>query len=143
MSNTLKKIMHDYLNEGASEIRPRVISEMFFSGQELGCPQLPLQPVDISQWEVVTDPNRFKREFEFNTFPEFKAFLELVLEYQEEVGHHGKVVLDGLKVLVEVYTHDVNDITELDQEYVQALDHIFRDVQDYFLTNGNDDNGWG
>ena len=143
MSITLKEIMHDYLSESENNSHPRVISEMFLTSTGGGFAGLPLQPVDFSQWEIVSDPNRFKREFEFNTFPEFEEFLKSVLGYQEEVGHHGKLVLDGLKILVEVYTHDVNDITELDQEYVQALDHIFRDVQDYFLTNGNDDNGWG
>jgi pterin-4a-carbinolamine dehydratase len=143
MSGSLTKIMHDYLNEGKGDFRPRVITEMFFTPTASGCPELPLQPVDLSQWEVVSDPNRFKREFEFNTFPEFKVFLDEVLEHQEEVDHHGKISLDGLNILVEVYTHDVNDITELDQEYVRALDQIHRDVQDYFLTDKNDDNGWG
>ena len=143
MSVTLSKIMQQYLSEGDDDMRHRVISETFFIPGELGCAGVPLQPVDFSQWEIVTDPNRFKREFEFNAFPELKSFLGDVLEYQEEVGHHGKIILDGLSVLIEVYTHDVNDITELDQEYVEAVENIHRDVQDYFLTDENDDNGWG
>ena len=143
MSVTLSKIMQEYLNEGDNNKRYHLISEAFFVPRNTGCIDVPLQAVDYSQWEIVTDPNRFKREFAFNAFPELKAFLDEVLEYQEEVGHHGKIVLDGLSILIEVYTHDVNDVTELDQEYVEAVENIHRDVQDYFLTDENDDNGWG
>jgi pterin-4a-carbinolamine dehydratase len=142
MSITLSKIMHDYLNEGDKTNPSCIISETFLVPMSAGCSELPLQPIDFSQWEIVSDPTRFKREFKFATFPEFKGFLDEVLDYQEEAGHHAKIMLEGLQVLIEVHTHDVNDITELDQEYVQAVDQIYRDVQDYFLTDGNED-GWG
>lgn len=91
------------------------------------CPVLP-QP---SQWEVVSDPTRFMKKFEFASFKEMQNFLNEVLLYQEQIQHHGKITIDSLDIIIEVYTHDVNDITELDQEYVHEVENILRDTQFY------------
>jgi pterin-4a-carbinolamine dehydratase len=75
------------------------------------------------------------KTYEFDDFRKMHAFLNEVLGYQEQVGHHGKITVDHREIIIEVYTHDVNDVTELDQEYVQSVDLMHQDVQHYFLTD--------
>jgi 4a-hydroxytetrahydrobiopterin dehydratase len=93
----------------------------------------PIKAAQPSQWEVVSDPNRLMKTFEFESYFELKAFVSEVLSYQEQIGHHGKLTVNYRDVIVEVYTHDVNDVTELDKEYAQMADQIHQDVQFYFM----------
>jgi 4a-hydroxytetrahydrobiopterin dehydratase len=79
------------------------------------------------------------RTFEFQTFEEMSMFLAEVLAYQEELQHHGKITVDHRKIIIEVYTHDVNDVTEIDKEYTGVIDNILKDVE--YAIQANDDDG--
>ena len=88
-------------------------------------------PVQVCEgrWETVTDPTRYKKEFKFNN-PQFLIdFINEVLAYQENIQHHGKITIDHDNVIIEVYTHDVNTVTELDQEYIHEVDNIYIDAE--------------
>ena len=91
---------------------------------------VPVMP-SVCNWTVHTSPERFYTEFEFQNQNQVLAFLAEVLRYQNEVNHAGVQRIEDNKVSVEVYTHDVNKITELDQEYKQQVDFIYRDVLDF------------
>ena len=108
-----------------------------FVGMPMSKPNCPIVPKK-DMWEKVSDPNRLMRKFNFESFNEMASFLDEVLKYQEDVSHHGKISIDHRDVTVEVYTHDVNDITELDLEYATALDQIRQDVE-YFRYSHEDD----
>ena len=82
-------------------------------------------------WERMSDPERLGKTFEFKNHHEYKSFLAELLEYETQTGHYGKVILEFPKVHVEVYTHDVNGITNLDLEYAAEMDDIRRDVAYY------------
>ena len=121
----LKEIMSGYFEEQDTFKVP-------FS-TPAGLPQTPPIIVSKCAWEIVSDPNRLMREFEFEDYRTQKAFIDELLQYQEQTQHHAKITLDYRKVIIEVYTHDVNDVTELDIEYTRMADAILVDVQDYFL----------
>jgi len=91
--------------------------------------------VSVSTWEIVTSPNRLMKTFDFDNFKAMKAFLDELLNYQEEVGHHAKLTVDARKVIIEVYTHDVDDVTELDTEYAAMADAIDEDVKHFIMIN--------
>ena len=122
----LKEMMADYFDETQSSSPD--ISINFKRGDET--------PIKVTKnmWEVVASPNRLKREFVFENYQAQKSFLDELLSYQENVQHHAKITVDYRAVIIEVYTHDVNDVTELDQEYAKMADEIFEDVKHYFLT---------
>ena len=128
----LSEVMSGYFDDAASESSSTI--SINFSGNR----DVPVK-VTKNMWEVVTSPNRLKREFELQDYQTFKAFLDEVLEYQESMQHHAKITIDHYAVIIEVYTHTVNDITELDQEYSKTVDQIFEDVGHYFLSD--DSNG--
>jgi len=123
----LKDIMGEYLDSNDSGKKTLLESMPWSTGPASECPISP----SPSQWEIVSDPTRFMKKFEFASFPRLKNFLSEVLEYQEHIQHHAKITIDYLSVTIEVYTHDVNEVTEIDQEYVHEVENILRDVQHY------------
>ena len=60
-----------------------------------------------------------------------KNFVNEILEYEDQVNHHGEVTIEHNKVLIEVFTQDLNCVTELDYEYAKMSDAIFHDVGHY------------
>ena len=82
-------------------------------------------------WEVHDSPERFSRKFRFESKSRVLDFVKEILTYENSVGHDGVHKIDGLEVTVEVYTHDVNRITNIDQEYTQSVDAIYKDVLDF------------
>jgi len=124
----LRDIMGEYLDASDSSNKKTLLESMPWAPAQ--APECPISP-SPAQWEVVSDPTRFMKKFEFDSFPSLKNFLDEILVYQEQIQHHAKITIDHMSVNIEVYTHDVNDITEIDQEYVHEVENILRDVQHY------------
>ena len=87
--------------------------------------------VEKPDWEVLENPQRLKKSFRFQSSKKLLQFLFEVLKYEEKVNHSGSILIEGKMVSVEVYTHDVDSVTELDIEYSREVKEIYRDVQDY------------
>ena len=85
--------------------------------------------VEKSTWEYLKDPERMRKSFEFKSPKALRHFVEDLMDFQEEFGHHGKILIDEKTVKVEVYTRGVDRITGLDKEYSKACDEIFIDAQ--------------
>ena len=119
----LTEIMSDYF--GKEKATPSID---FLSGVVLQ--KSPIVPVSFT-WERVSDPSRLMKVYEFGSHLEMSNFTQEMLLFQEDMGHYGKLTIDFPKVIVEVYTHDVNDITELDTDYAKAADQIRQDVTYY------------
>ena len=90
----------------------------------------PIQPKTFS-WEVHDSPERFSKTFNFQERERLIDFVGEVLAYEDEANHHGTIKISFNEVIVEVYTHDVNRITELDKEYVNTIDQIYGDVLNF------------
>ena len=88
---------------------------------------MPVSP-QLCRWTIHESPERFSREFKFSSKSRLADFVREVLVYEESFGHDGTIKIDGTNVVIEVYTHDINRITELDQEYTKQIDHIYEDV---------------
>ena len=89
--------------------------------------ELPIAP-SRSEWELMEDPIRLGRLFEFKSREQLMFFLDEILEYENVTGHNAKIIINGMIVMIEVYTHDVNNVTELDTEYAQTTDEIYTDA---------------
>lgn len=90
----------------------------------------PISPVK-KDWEVVESPRRLMKKYEFKDDLSVQSFVTEMLEFQRSFGHHAKFIVESDAVIIEVYTHDVNDVTEMDLEYAKAADQIMRDVYYY------------
>ena len=86
---------------------------------------LPIKsPVSLN-WKYKTDPRRLVRMFEFSYEEKYNAFILDVLEHQAETGHHGRLTCQYPKVKIEVWTHSLNDVTEIDSEWAQTVNEIY------------------
>ena len=125
--------MHTYFEEASPLNERRILDEA-----SLCIPDEVPVAVSVTTWEIVTSPNRLMKTFEFDDFNGLKAFLDELLNYQENVGHHAKLIVDARKVVIEVYTHDVDDVTELDTEYAAMADAIQEDVKHFITFNSGE-----
>ena len=91
---------------------------------------LPVSPSSTS-WKIVSSPNRLMKTYKFDSFSFFMAFLDELLRYQESLQHHAKLTVQDREVIVEVWTHTVEDVTEMDKEYAKTCDSIYADARDY------------
>ena len=122
---TVSELLSSYfIDENRKESRHHigVLSESLHS--------LPVAPSSC-EWEVHSTPERFAKTFDFPSKKSIASFIQEILSYEAFVGHDGTHKIDGSKVTVEVYTHDINRITEIDQEYAKHVDDIYRDVLDF------------
>jgi len=89
---------------------------------------LPIEPKKET-WERSEDPESLRRIFELSSTQKLIYFLEDVIQLQEEMGHHGKLLVEGNKVLAQIFTHNLNQVTELDIEWAAKVDEIYEDVE--------------
>ena len=82
-----------------------------------------------SDWEVVESPERLMKDYKFSSRSNALEFLRQLLLFEDSINHHAKISIDFDEVRIEVYTHDIQKVTELDTEYAQVADQIFFDVE--------------
>ena len=123
---SVKNLMKEYFSPDEMSPKRAIIPGTLY---EHSMP-LPVVP-DKFEWKVVSDPERFMRRFEFSSREAAKDFVVEILHMEDQLGHHGKITIEGTQVDVEVHTHTVDCITELDQDYVHQVDQILEDVNHY------------
>ena len=90
----------------------------------------PIRP-NQCEWEVFESPERFSKNFKFSSRKRLLDFVSEVLALEDEINHHGEIIINFDEVTIAVYTHTVNRITEIDQEYTRHVDNIHKDVLDF------------
>lgn len=120
----LKILMEGYLQESTPE---KIQSSLFGKIDK----EFPVQVKKNPDWKKVENPERLERVFSFDNENQVIQFLFEVIKYEKQSNHNGKLITQGKSVTVEVYTHTVESITELDIEYAKELSDIYSDVKDY------------
>ena len=100
--------------------------------------ELPVHPKTFD-WTILSDPERIGKKFEFDDFKTLFSFVLNLLKYQEEINHHGDIYVEHRSVSVEIFTHDVNAVTEIDLEFAKFCDSLFDDVQYHFIGKNHND----
>ena len=124
MKTNLNAMMSEYFDKAERTAQTVYASRVFnlTEGSEL-----PVAP-SHSEWELLKEPSRLGRTFDFKSREQLKFFLDEIFDHEDLTGHQGKIIIDGNTIMIEVFTHDVNDITELDTEYSRAADEIYGDA---------------
>lgn len=69
--------------------------------------------------------DRLKKSIEFSNFQEAMRFLNQVADIAEELQHHPDFRLHSYnKVEIEIYTHDVEKVTDKDQILAGHIDQL-------------------
>ena len=90
--------------------------------------ELPVR-ADTSKWKTKEAPERLCKQFKFSNEVQVMKFIRDILLYERKKKHHGKVTFEQLGVSVEVYTHGIDRVTELDIEYAKECDDIFKTIK--------------
>ena len=76
--------------------------------------QLPPLLAQLSkEWEIVEE-HHLKKEFRFPNFQKALDFTNQVGKIAEKEGHHPDIYLSWGKVVLEIWTHKINGLTESD-----------------------------
>ena len=79
-------------------------------------------------WEVVESPRRLLKSYTFTSPEHRKRFLIEFMEEQDQMHHHARMTIDENEIHVEIYTRDLNTITESDHHLARLADLIFTDT---------------
>ena len=88
---------------------------------------LPIQPKKLEGWTIQESPKRYSRMFKFGDETKFNSFIMDILELQSETQHHARMTIQYPQVKLEVWTHTLKDITEIDTEWCEKANDIFGD----------------
>lgn len=88
--------------------------------------ELPIIPTE--RWVRSGDPKVLTKTFKFRRHNDRDAFVMFCFKYEAEVGHHARLIIEADSVKVELKTHGVDQVTELDKEYATFCEHTFKDL---------------
>ena len=89
---------------------------------------LPVKAKKILDWKVKDNPPRYVKKFTFKSHGNFLNFMIAVFQYENNVKHNAKITVGYPEVIFEVWTHTLNEITDMDKEYCREVDHIYREL---------------
>jgi len=119
----LQSIMKNYLNDKESSNSKTDVFGLVVESNH----GVPIE-VDQSTWGRLQQPERLIKKFIFEDVGTRNWFIKELIEDEAQSGHHGNILIQGMEITVEVWTHDVDAVTELDLEYASRCDDIFNDV---------------
>jgi len=93
-------------------------------------PELPVEP-NTSEWQEVSDfyKTSLVRTFTFDRDKHLRFFVNEILKTAEEIMHHPRLSVEKMKVQVELYTYDINEVSEQDLRMAKFIDEIFDDIK--------------
>ena len=118
----VSSLMEDYFS---NRPRSKAPEGVIFENRNNDIPVVPKKKA----WEHLERPDAMQRLFSFENAKELVFFLEDIIQMQEEMRHHGKMLVDGLEVLVQISTNVVSRVTDLDVEWAAKADVIYEDIK--------------
>ena len=88
---------------------------------------LPVRTKAGMDWEIAPSPNRLVKKFKFKKRKHLYNFVEDVLRYEDEKQHHASIKIQYKTVTIEIWTHDLKDITGMDKEFARTVNEIYKD----------------
>jgi 4a-hydroxytetrahydrobiopterin dehydratase len=73
-----------------------------------------------NQWEQ--NSSKLSKTFQFKDFKEALKFINNVGKIAESMNHHPKIINIYNRVVLELWTHDQNAISELDFQLAEEID---------------------
>ena len=77
-----------------------------------------------TNWKI--KDNRLTKEFVFKDFKESLIFINKVGDESETLNHHPKITNIYNKVTIELWTHTVDNITDLDYKLSEKIDKLIK-----------------
>jgi pterin-4a-carbinolamine dehydratase len=101
----------------------RILSEA-----KVSTSSLPVKTEKSVNWKVKDGPPRFVKKFKIKSHEKFLNFVIAVLQYEDSVKHNAKITIGYPEIIFEVWTHSLEQITDMDKEYCHEVDHIYSEL---------------
>lgn len=90
---------------------------------------VPIDP-EHSSWQIVStnEKDSLQKVYKFSNSRHLRYFIDEMLKESDRMFHHIKIVIDALTAKVELYTHDINDVSELDIKLSKFADEVFEEI---------------
>ena len=88
--------------------------------------EIELRNRELEEFSVVEDDDLCKlvMEKEFADFHEAMEYVNNLAELAEENNHHPDICIHYNKVMLELWTHSQNGVTELDLEFAELINDL-------------------
>jgi len=92
--------------------------------------QLPIS-VDLSTWTIISDHEKtyMKKDFILYTINHLLYFVNEIIKYANNKDHHPTIVINNMEVSVTLFTHLIDDVTDLDIDMSKYIDELHNDVK--------------
>ena len=92
--------------------------------------EVPIEPKKVT-WEQVDDHEKtfLTKTFNFQMQKHLIYFLNELIRKSNEVEHHPQIIINNNEIVIETYTHDINDITEADLSLIKFMDELYEDIE--------------
>ena len=131
MSNLLKiainnSLINEQINFSADQIIKNNVNKY---ARYSDISDLPIE-AEESSWQTVQDSekNYLSKTFNFLSEKHLLFFLNETIRKSNEINHHAKILVDKDVVQIELYTHDINDVTHLDLKLAEHMDELYDDI---------------
>jgi len=112
----LRELMKEYFDVSPNQ------GEQFFNLQNS-------EDLRFDKWKIVESPNRLIKDYMFSSRSTLYEFLRQLFLFEDETNHHATITVENLSARIEVRTHDISAVTEIDTEYAAVAEQIFYDVE--------------
>lgn len=116
-------------------MKMRQLHEEFISAarKPMSFGRLPVLPreadvplIPSSKW--INKDKMLKKSYQFRLKEQKVIFVKELLDYETEIGHNAKILIEEDRVTLTLQTLDIEQVTELDMEYAKHADVLFKDV---------------
>ena len=114
----LVSLMNSYYNKKELMMETPVVSTR----------ELPVKKRTNEFWETRDDPPRFYRRIKFKDHDRFLNFMIAILQYENDVKHHAKLIIGYPEVIIQIWTHGLESITDMDREYCDEINSILKEI---------------
>tara|TARA_A100001011_G_scaffold395599_1_gene491079 strand:+ start:2231 stop:2659 length:429 start_codon:yes stop_codon:yes gene_type:complete len=92
--------------------------------------EVPLSP-KASRWKSIkaNTVTYLSCDFKFQSLKHLLYFLNKVIVESDEANHHPEIIINNLDVEINVFTHDLRDVSHLDLKIAKNIDEIYEDIQ--------------
>ncbi|ARM74976.1 4a-hydroxytetrahydrobiopterin dehydratase [Acidianus manzaensis] len=81
----------------------------------------------LNNWKY--ENNKIIKEFKFSNFDDSVSFLKLIQPVADGLDHHPDVCVYYNRVIIELTTHDVGGISDLDFQLAEKIDELSTHVK--------------
>ena len=122
-----------FFKELSNSLRQNSAQKPVFASKVLNEMSMPIKTCSNPslEWETLESPRRLVKTYEFQDRSKMKEFVKELMDYEDKVNHHASILIEQQSLSIEIFTHSINSLTELDYEYAKMADMIHQDVNYY------------